>query len=40
MRIAADAIAAMIPDAKRETLPGQEHGADPAVLARVLAAFA
>jgi alpha-beta hydrolase superfamily lysophospholipase len=35
----ADALAALIPDARRRTLQGQEHNVDPAVLAPVLKAF-
>jgi pimeloyl-ACP methyl ester carboxylesterase len=33
----ADALAELIPDARRVTLPGQEHNVDPAVLAPALA---
>ncbi|HET9673104.1 MAG TPA: alpha/beta hydrolase [Actinomycetota bacterium] len=36
---AADAIAEVMPHARRVTLPGQGHGAEPAVLAPVLASF-
>jgi pimeloyl-ACP methyl ester carboxylesterase len=35
----ADALAALIPDAQRATLEGQEHNVDPAALAPVLARF-
>jgi pimeloyl-ACP methyl ester carboxylesterase len=35
----ADALAELIPDAQRRTLPGQTHNVDPAVLAPVLAEF-
>jgi pimeloyl-ACP methyl ester carboxylesterase len=35
----ADALAELIPDARRATLPGQEHNVDPAVLAPALAEF-
>ena len=35
----ADALAQLIPDARRRTLPGQEHNVDPAVLALVLKEF-
>jgi pimeloyl-ACP methyl ester carboxylesterase len=36
---AADALAAMLPNAERRTLEGQTHGADPEVLAPVLEGF-
>jgi pimeloyl-ACP methyl ester carboxylesterase len=36
LRHAADAIAQVLPNARRRTLEGQDHGADPAVLAPVL----
>jgi pimeloyl-ACP methyl ester carboxylesterase len=39
MRHAADAIARVLPNAQRQTLEGQDHGADPAVLAPVIKAF-
>jgi len=35
----ADALAALIPDAQRQTLSGQEHNVDPTVLAPVVAGF-
>jgi pimeloyl-ACP methyl ester carboxylesterase len=35
----ADALAALIPNARRRTLEGQQHNVDPAVLARVLKEF-
>ena len=38
-RHAADAIARVLPNAQRQTLEGQDHGADPAVLAPVLREF-
>jgi pimeloyl-ACP methyl ester carboxylesterase len=39
MHETADALAELIPDAKRISLPGQTHNVDPAVLAPVLAEF-
>lgn len=39
IRDAARTLAATLPNAEHRTLPGQTHGADPAVLAPVLAAF-
>jgi pimeloyl-ACP methyl ester carboxylesterase len=39
MRVAADALAALLADARRRTLPGQEHDVAPDVLAPVLADF-
>jgi pimeloyl-ACP methyl ester carboxylesterase len=39
MHETADALAELIPDAQRRTLPGQTHNVDPAVLAPVLAEF-
>ncbi len=39
LRHAADAIANVLPNARRQTLEGQDHGADPAVLAPVVRAF-
>lgn len=39
MRAAADAVAKALPHATRETLAGQTHGADPAVIAPVLKRF-
>ncbi len=38
-RAAVEAVAGLLPDARRSTLEGQTHGADPAVLAPVLAKF-
>jgi pimeloyl-ACP methyl ester carboxylesterase len=35
----ADALAELIPDAQRRTLPGQQHNVDPAVLGQVLKEF-
>jgi pimeloyl-ACP methyl ester carboxylesterase len=35
----ADALADLIPDAQRQTLEGQEHNVDPAVLAPALVEF-
>ncbi|HEY4606330.1 MAG TPA: alpha/beta hydrolase, partial [Acidimicrobiia bacterium] len=35
----ADALATLIPNAKRHTLPGQEHNVDPKALAPVIADF-
>lgn len=35
----ADALAALIPDAQRQTLSGQEHNVDPTALAPVVAGF-
>ena len=39
MHASADAIAAVLPNAERQTLPGQAHGAAPDVLAPVLVEF-
>jgi pimeloyl-ACP methyl ester carboxylesterase len=39
MRHAADALAAVLPNARRQTLEGQDHGADPNVLAPVVREF-
>ncbi|MGH8913964.1 MAG: alpha/beta fold hydrolase [Acidimicrobiia bacterium] len=39
MHETADALAELIPDAKRHTLPGQEHNVDPTVLAPVIVQF-
>jgi hypothetical protein len=39
LRHAADAIANVLPNARRQTMEGQDHGADPAVLAPVLRQF-
>ena len=39
MHTGADALAALLPDARRETLAGQTHQVDPEVLAPLLAAF-
>jgi pimeloyl-ACP methyl ester carboxylesterase len=39
MASAAEALAGVLLDARRETLPGQQHEVDPKVLAPVLAAF-
>jgi pimeloyl-ACP methyl ester carboxylesterase len=39
MRSAADAIAALLPDATRRTLPGQDHDVAPAAIVPVLAEF-
>ena len=39
MHASADAIAAVLPNAERRTLPGQGHGAAPDVLAPVLVEF-
>ncbi len=39
MHDGADALAALLPDARRQTLPGQSHAVEPAALAPVLAAF-
>jgi pimeloyl-ACP methyl ester carboxylesterase len=39
MAAAADALAAMLPNAERRTLAGQTHGAEPEVLAPFLAEF-
>ncbi|MEO7222325.1 MAG: alpha/beta fold hydrolase, partial [Devosia sp.] len=39
MKAAADAVADALPNANRETLAGQTHGADPAVIAPVLKRF-
>ena len=39
MRSAADALATVLPNAQRRTLPGQTHDIAPEVLAPVLAAF-
>jgi len=35
----ADALVELIPQARRRTLPGQEHNVDPAALAPVLKEF-
>lgn len=39
MRAGADWVASGIPEAQRRTLPGQDHGYDPKVLAPVIEAF-
>ena len=39
MQSAADALAALLPNTRRGTFEGQEHGIDPAVLALALAEF-
>lgn len=39
MRMAADALADLLPDARRRTLAGQDHAVDPEVVAPVLAEF-
>jgi hypothetical protein len=39
MRHAADAVADVLPNAQRQTLEGQDHGADPAVLAPAVREF-
>lgn len=39
MQSAADALAELLPNARRATFEGQEHGIDPAVLAPALAEF-
>lgn len=39
MHTGADAIARLLPNARRVTLPGQDHSAEPAVLAPVLLEF-
>jgi pimeloyl-ACP methyl ester carboxylesterase len=39
MRTAADALAALLPDARRVTIPDQDHGVAPEAIAPVLAEF-
>jgi len=39
MHDGADALAALLPDARWQTLPGQSHAVEPAALAPVLVAF-
>jgi pimeloyl-ACP methyl ester carboxylesterase len=39
MRTAADALAALLPDGRRVTIPDQDHGVAPEVIAPVLAEF-
>ena len=39
MRTAADALAALLPDPRRVTIPGQDHGVAPEAIAPVLAEF-
>ena len=39
MSLAVSAAAAVLPGARRHTLPGQDHAVDPSVLAPVLRGF-
>ena len=39
LHASADALAAVLPNAERATLEGQDHGPDPEVLAPVLVGF-
>jgi hypothetical protein len=39
MRTAADALAALLPDARRVTIPGQDHGVAPEAIVPLLAEF-